>query len=62
MTFEPFTEEVKRQAKPYGVKILIKATKDQIRNGRYRNDMDDLYEDLRYLEDLLKEAEGRTQA
>ncbi len=59
MTFKPFTPETRQKATATGCRILIKATEEQIRGGRYRNDMADLKEDLAYLKELLKEVEER---
>ena len=58
MTFK-LTPEQREHATAAGCKILIKATEDQIKEGRYRNDIADLQEDLAYLKDLLEEIEGR---
>ena len=62
MTFNPLTPEQRKQAKPYGIKLMIEATKEQLKVYKYEAWIKDLQEDLRYLEDLLEEIEGRTQA
>ena len=54
MTIRPLTEQEKKRATPYGLRLLIKATEEQLRNP-YRNDREDLTEDLNYYKSLLAE-------
>ena len=52
------TAEQKKRARPEAIRYLIKITKESIERG-YRPLNGDLHDDLKELEDLLEEVEGR---